>query len=56
MKKIYLNWIKKNGFKFNTGHVSQGISKTFGKKIEIVKIFPNWYGAKTPFEYYRRKL
>ena len=56
LKKIYLNWIRKNGYKFNTGHVSQGISKQFSKKTEIVKIFPSWYGAKTPFEYYRRPL
>ena len=56
LKKIYLNWIKKNGYKYNTGHVSQGISKNFSNKTEVVKIFPNWYGAKTPFEYYRRPL
>ena len=56
LKKIYLNWIKKNGYKFNTGHVKQGISKKFSKNTEIVKIFPDWYGAKTPFEYYRRPL
>ena len=56
LKKIYLNWLKKKGFIYNTGHVSQGISKRFSSKTEIVKIFPNWYGAKTPFEYYRRPL
>ena len=56
LKKIYLNWIKKNGYKYNTGHVKQGISKQFSKKTEIVKIFSDWYGAKTPFEYYRRPL
>tara|TARA_B100000029_G_C17304965_1_gene862129 strand:+ start:235 stop:867 length:633 start_codon:yes stop_codon:yes gene_type:complete len=56
LKKIYLNWLKKNGFKYNTGHVMQGTSKKFSKDTEIIKIFPTWYGAKTPFEYYRRPL
>ena len=56
LKKIYLNWIKKKGYKYNTGHVSEGISKKFSKDVEIIKIFPNWYGAKTAFEYYRRIL
>mgnify|MGYP006085539461 FL=1 len=56
LKKIYLNWIKKNGYIYNTGHVSQGISKKFSNKSEVIKIFQNWYGAKSPFEYYRRPL
>ena len=56
LKKIYLNWIKKNGFQYNTGHVMLGVSKNFSKRTEIVKIFQDWYGAKTPFEYYRRPL
>ena len=56
LKKIYLNWLKKNGYTYNTGHVAQGISKRFSNKSEIVKIFQNWYGAKSPFEYYRRPL
>ena len=56
LKKIYLNWLKKNNFKYNTGHVMQGTSKHFSKDTEIIKIFPSWYGAKTPFEYYRRPL
>ena len=56
LKKIYLNWIKKKGYKYNTGHVKQGIAKSFSKDAEIVKIFTTWYGANTPFEYYRRPL
>jgi len=56
LKKIYLNWIKKKGYKYNTGHVSEGYSKKFSKNVEIIKIFPHWYGAKTAFEYYRRIL
>ena len=56
LKRIYLNWIKKKGYKYNTGHVKEGTAKQFSKNIEIVKIFPHWYGAKTAFEYYRRLL
>ena len=53
---IYLNWSKKRKFMFVSGHVKQGISRNFGDKTEIIKIFSNWYGTKIPFEYYRRKL
>tara|TARA_B100001250_G_C19790930_1_gene786453 strand:- start:312 stop:866 length:555 start_codon:yes stop_codon:yes gene_type:complete len=56
LKRIYLNWAKKRGYKYITGHVKQGISKKFSDDTQIVKIFPNWYGQKTPFEYYRRPI
>ena len=56
LKMIYLNWAKKKGFKFVSGHVSQGISKNFGNKTEIIKIFSDWYGTNIPFEYYRRNI
>ena len=56
LKKIYLNWAKKKNYKYITGHVKQGLSKKFGKKIEIVKIFNNWYNSNCAFEYYRREL
>ena len=56
LKKIYLNWVKKKNYKYVTGHVKQGLAKSFGNKIEIVKIFTNWYSSNTTFEYYRRKL
>ena len=56
LKKIYINWAKKQGFKYITGHVRQGISKKFSAQTEVVKIFPMWYGLKVPFEYYRRLL
>ena len=56
LKKIYLNWAKKNGYKFSSGHVIQGITNNFSSKIEIIKVFPNWYGTKSAFEYYRRYL
>ena len=56
LKMIYLNWAKKKGFKYVSGHVSEGISKKFSKNTEIIKIFPNWYGLNKPYEYYRRML
>ena len=56
LKKIYLNWAKKKNYKYITGHVKQGLSKKFGKKIEVVKIFNNWYNSNCAFEYYRREL
>ena len=56
LKKIYLNWAKKKNYKYITGHVKQGVAKKFSTDTQIVKIFPQWYGQKTPFEYYRRPL
>jgi len=56
LKRIYINWAKKQKYDFVTGHVEQGIASRFPRGTEIVKIFPDWYGLKTPFEYYRRPL
>ena len=56
LKMIYLNWAKKRGYTYVSGHVKQGLSKKFSKKTEIIKIFNNWYGLNTPYEYYRRLL
>jgi len=56
LKQIYINWAKKQGYKYVSGHVRQGISKKFKGDIEIIKIFNNWYGQEHPFEYYRRSI
>ncbi len=56
LKLIYLNWAKKRGYKYVSGHVMQGLSSQFSKDTEIIKIFPNWYGQNAPYEYYRRLL
>ena len=56
LKMIYLNWAKKRGFKYVSGHVIQGLSTKFSNQTEVIKIFPNWYGLTTPYEYYRRLL
>ena len=56
LKRVYINWARKKGYNYITGHVSEGISKKFSSNIEIVKLFPTWYGCKKPFEYYRRQI
>ena len=56
LKMIYINWCKKNNYKFVTGHVRSGISNNFSHNTKIVKIFPKWYDSRLPFEYYRRPL
>ena len=56
LKRIYVNWARKKGYIYITGHVSEGISKKFSNNTEIVKLFPTWYGCKKPFEYYRRQI
>jgi len=56
LKRIYLNWAIKRKYKYITGHVRQGIAKNFSNDTQIVKTFPEWYGQKAPFEYYRRPL
>ena len=56
LKMIYINWCKKQNYKFVTGHVRTGISKKFSSESIVVKIFPKWYDSKFPFEYYRRPL
>ena len=56
LKRIYINWAKKQKYFYVTGHVEQGVSRRFPVGTEIVKVFPDWYGLKTPFEYYRRPL
>ena len=56
LKRIYINWSRKRGYSYVTGHVEKGIAKKFSQNTDIVKTFPEWYGLKTPFEYYRRPL
>ena len=56
LKRIYINWAKKQEYTYITGHVKQGLSKNFGTKTEVIKIFKNWYDSNLPFEYYRRCL
>ncbi len=55
LKMIYINWCKKQGYEFVSGHVKQGISKQF-PNTNVIKKFPKWYNSSFPFEYYRRTL
>ena len=56
LKRVYINCLKKQNYKYVTGHVKQGLSKRFGNNTKIIKIFDNWYTSNTSFEYYRREL
>ena len=56
LKRIYINWAKKQKYAYITGHVEQGIAQRFPNHTEVVKVFTEWYGLQTPFEYYRRAL
>ncbi len=56
LKRVYLNWSKKHGFKYITGHVVEGIAKKFSRATVVVKRFRNWHGSGKTFEYYRRPI
>ena len=57
LKKVYLNWIKKQEhIHFMTGHVKQGISNQFKGNISIINHVENWQGTGKVFEYYRREI
>tara|TARA_B110000116_G_C16709646_1_gene523828 strand:- start:470 stop:1036 length:567 start_codon:yes stop_codon:yes gene_type:complete len=55
LKRIYLSWAKKRGYKYITGHVEQDIARKF-PNTTIIKTFPIWYDAKNPFSYYQRTI
>ena len=57
LKKVYLNWIKKQEhIYFMTGHVKRGISDRFKGNIKIINQVENWQGTGKVFEYYRREV
>lgn len=56
LKRVYLNWTKKHGYRYVTGHVKEGIAKNFSPVTVIVKRFTNWHGSGKTFEYYRRPI
>ena len=56
LKRVYLNWVKKRNYSFITGHTELGVAKNFSDNTETVKIFPEWYGSRVSFEYYRRPI
>ncbi|MAG20859.1 MAG: GNAT family N-acetyltransferase [Candidatus Marinimicrobia bacterium] len=56
LKRVYLSWARKKGFKYVTGHVRDGISQKFSGEVQILQRFQNWHGTSKTFEYYRRTL
>ena len=57
LKKVYLNWIKKQEhIYFMTGHVKRGISDRFKGNVNIINQVENWQGTGKVFEYYRREV
>lgn len=56
LKRVYINWSKKRGYRYVTGHVLEGIARTFSPETTIVKRFTNWHGSGRTFEYYRRPI
>ena len=55
LKKIYINWAKKKGYKYITGHIGKNIFKK-NKQTKIIKEFPVWYESSIPFIYYRKTI
>ena len=56
LKRVYLSWAKKKGFKYVSGHVREGVSQQFTGSVQILQRFDNWHGTSKRFEYYRRPL
>lgn len=56
LKKVYLNWLKKRGYLYVSGHVQEGISKQFSLHTKVLQTFPNWHETGKVFEYYQRPL
>ena len=56
LKRVYLSWAKKKGFKYVSGHVREGVSQLFTGSVQILQRFDNWHGTSKRFEYYRRPL
>jgi predicted GNAT superfamily acetyltransferase len=56
LKRVYLSWAKKKGFKYVSGHVREGVSQRFTGSVQILQRFDNWHGTNKRFEYYRRSL
>ena len=56
LKRVFLSWAKKKGFKYVSGHVREGVSQRFTGSVQILQRFDNWHGTSKKFEYYRRPL
>ncbi len=56
LKRVYLNWLKKRGYAFVSGHVREGIAQGFSSTTRVMQKFPNWHDTGKVFEYYQRPL
>ena len=56
LKRVYLSWAKKKGFKYVSGHVREGVSQRFTGSVQILQRFDNWHSTNKRFEYYRMPL
>ena len=56
LKKVYMNWLKKRGYLYVSGHVREGISQQFSLHTRVLRKFPNWHETGKVFEYYQRPL
>ncbi len=56
LKRVYINWLKKRGYLFVSGHVREGVSKHFSLHTQVLQKYPNWHDTGKVFEYYQRPL
>jgi len=56
LKRVYLNWLKKRGYLYVSGHVREGISQHFSLHTQVLQKFPDWHDTGKVFEYYQRPL
>lgn len=56
LKRVYMNWIRKRGFSYVTGHVQEGIAERWSRSTVVLEKFPDWHNTGKIFEYYRRPL
>ena len=56
LKRVYLNWLKKRGYRYVSGHVREGISQQFSPATRVLQKIPNWHETGKVFEYYQRPL
>lgn len=56
LKRVYINWLKKRGYLYVSGHVREGISQKFSLHTRVLQKYPNWHETGKVFEYYQRPL
>jgi len=56
LKRVYLNWLKKRGYEFVSGHVREGLAEKFSTTTRVLQKYPNWHDTGKVFEYYQRPL